>query len=218
MLFSSQPEWADVTPTPQLEAPGEPVVRIRYDEDYEDAMGLLRSLMAKEELSDRALHLTSVVIFMNSAHLTVWEYRRCILRALNSKARWLAELEFMHEVNELNTKNYQLWNHRRAVVEVLLPSDTEERRRASLLKGETLESEHTLDKELEHIEEVFESDAKHYHAWAHRQWVAERHGCWKRELALTEEMIERDPHNNSAWNYRLDDRTQGSALLSLRTP
>ncbi|QDZ19902.1 protein prenylyltransferase [Chloropicon primus] len=208
-LLSEQPEWADLAPIPQREGV-EPVVQIMYDKDYSDAMGLLRALMLKGELSERALHLTSVVIFMNSAHVTVWEFRRCVLSSLNSKMRWLAELEFMHEVNEMNTKNYQLWNHRRAVLQVILPTTPVERERNSSLRADTMVSDHTLEKELAHLSAVFEADSKHYHAWAHRQWVVGRHKCWATEMELTKAMIARDVYNNSAWNHRffvLENRT-----------
>merc|ERR1712151_67378 len=109
----------------------------------------------------------------------------------------------MQEVNEVNTKNYQLWNHRRAVVEVLLPTTTNESERKARLLQDSLESDHTLDRELAHLDEVFRSDAKHYHAWAHRQWLALRHNdFWEGELSLTGAMIKADVLNNSAWNHR----------------
>ena len=61
-LLSEHPEWADVVPIPQRES-AEPVVQILYDNEYSDAMGLLRALMLKGELSPRALHLTTIIIF-----------------------------------------------------------------------------------------------------------------------------------------------------------
>ena len=212
-LLSEHPEWADVVPIPQRES-AEPVVQILYDNEYSDAMGLLRALMLKGELSPRALHLTTIIIFMNSAHLTVWEFRRCVLASLNSKGKWLAELEFMDEVNRLNTKNYQLWNHRRAVLSTILPATSSERERTQRLRADTTRSEHTLDAELHYLEhQVFREDAKHYHAWAHRQWLVSRFGCWDGELAMTRRMIQRDKYNNSAWNHRFYALSKGAKPL-----
>jgi len=47
-----------------------------------------------------------------------------------------------------NSKNYQVWHHRKVIVEWLKdPSE-----------------------ELAFIETVLSKDAKNYHAWQHRQW------------------------------------------------
>ena len=140
-------------------------------------MGLLRAIMMKGELSARALHLTSVIIFMNSAHFTVWEFRRCVLHAMKSKGAWLGELEFMMEINQINTKNYQLWNHRRSVVKMLIPLPSEAAEAGAeggsggngVLRMDTLRSDHTLEKELAHLNAILEEDQKHYHAWVSSQ-------------------------------------------------
>ncbi len=55
-------------------------------------------------------------------------------------------MDFMDTFSEENPKNYQIWHHRRAVVE--------------LFKDST--------REKSFCEKVFEVDAKNYHAWAHR--------------------------------------------------
>jgi protein farnesyltransferase/geranylgeranyltransferase type-1 subunit alpha len=52
----------------------------------------------------------------------------------------------MDSFAEENPKNYQIWYHRRAIVEEL---------------GEAT-------RELEFCAKVFREDAKNYHAWAHR--------------------------------------------------
>jgi hypothetical protein len=56
------------------------------------------------------------------------------------------ELNFMDSFSEDNPKNYQIWYHRRAVVELIGNAD----------------SEKTF------CDRVFSVDAKNYHAWAHR--------------------------------------------------
>jgi protein farnesyltransferase/geranylgeranyltransferase type-1 subunit alpha len=58
----------------------------------------------------------------------------------------MEELNFMDEFSSENPKNYQIWYHRRAVVEMLGDGS----------------------RELDFTAEVFEVDAKNYHAWAHR--------------------------------------------------
>lgn len=52
----------------------------------------------------------------------------------------------MDSFAEENPKNYQIWYHRRSIVEEL---------------GDA-------DRELDFCASVFKADAKNYHAWAHR--------------------------------------------------
>ena len=56
------------------------------------------------------------------------------------------ELDFMDSFSKENPKNYQIWYHRRAIVELM---------------GDA-------SRELAFCEEVFAEDSKNYHAWAHR--------------------------------------------------
>jgi protein farnesyltransferase/geranylgeranyltransferase type-1 subunit alpha len=56
------------------------------------------------------------------------------------------ELNFMDTFAEENPKNYQIWFHRRVIVERL---------------GDP-------SRELEFTQAVFEVDGKNYHAWSHR--------------------------------------------------
>ena len=69
------------------------------------------------------------------------------------------------------------------------------------LKVDTIET-YTLKDEFDHLGEIFAEDAKHYHAWAHRQWLVRTHGCWDKEMTFTKELIKEDVYNNSAWNHR----------------
>ncbi len=185
-LLSEEPEWSDLAPIPQKEGV-EPVVQILYEKEYSDAMGLLRAVMLKGELSARALHLTSLIIFMNSAHFTVWEFRRCVLAHLRSRAKWMAELEFMQEVNLMNTKNYQLWNHRRVVIQMLFPLPQAQAQPA--LAMDTLEL-YTLEDEFAYLAGVTADDSKHYHAWAHRQWLVRAYDRWRGEMDFTTGLLQ----------------------------
>ena len=72
------------------------------------------------------------------------QYRRDCLRSINSDLS--EEFLFMDAFAEDNPKNYQIWFHRRAIVEM----------------------SNDFSKELDFCAKVFEVDAKNYHAWAHR--------------------------------------------------
>ena len=77
-------------------------------------------------------------------------------------------------------QNYQIWHHRRAVVELLGDGS----------------------KEKEWTGAVFENDAKNYHAWSHRQWAVQHFKLWDGELEYCDRLIREDVRNNSAWNQR----------------
>lgn len=72
---------------------------------------------------------------------------RDILSALDMDL--LAELAYCEEVIVDNAKNYQVWHHRRCIVEQLADAS----------------------RELQLTAEVLDLDAKNYHAWQHRQWA-----------------------------------------------
>ena len=64
--------WADNVPLPQDDGGLHPLAAIAYSEEYSEAMGYLRAVMAKNEFSERVLGLTEHIISMNPAHYTVW--------------------------------------------------------------------------------------------------------------------------------------------------
>lgn len=59
------------------------------------------------------------------------------------------ELHYISETIKEHPKNYQVWHHRRVIVEWL----------------------NDASKELQFTNEVLGLDSKNYHAWQHRQWV-----------------------------------------------
>lgn len=59
------------------------------------------------------------------------------------------ELDYTEEIISRNPKSYQVWHHRRVIVEWLNDGS----------------------KELDLTERILDMDAKNYHAWQHRQWA-----------------------------------------------
>ena len=108
--------FADVTPIPQDDGPN-PVVAINYNDDYRELMDLFRAVTAADERSERALDLTAEVIEHNAANYTAWHFRRRCLEALG--ADLYKELRYIEEKAYDTPKNYQIWFHRRAIVESL---------------------------------------------------------------------------------------------------
>lgn len=71
-FYSESSEWADIVPIPQDDGGLNPLAAIAYPDEYSEAMSYLRALMARNEISERALLLTVDIIGMNPAHYTVW--------------------------------------------------------------------------------------------------------------------------------------------------
>jgi protein farnesyltransferase/geranylgeranyltransferase type-1 subunit alpha len=63
--------WKDVTPIPQGDAE-RPMVQIAYEPEYRKAMNLFRGILKKDERSERALKLTTLILQYNPGHYTVW--------------------------------------------------------------------------------------------------------------------------------------------------
>ena len=89
-------------------------------------------------------------------------------------------MDYIRGVIEENPKNYQVWQHRRSIVESLN------------------EPQH----ELRLCEIILAGDAKNYHAWQHRQWAIKTFNLYDGELAYLDRLLQEDVRNNSAWNQR----------------
>ena len=70
--YAEDPAWADIEPFQQDDGGPNPLAAIAYTEGYSEAMSYLRAIMARDEMSERALALTEDIIEMNPAHYTVW--------------------------------------------------------------------------------------------------------------------------------------------------
>lgn len=162
-----------------------PLCQIAYTERFVEVHERFYAVLEKEEVSEEALALTEEVIDENSANYTAWWYRRRCLIALRRNLR--DELcGFTTSWANKSLKNYQVWQHRRWIVEQL--GDP---------KGE-----------LEFCADCLERDNDHkvYNIWAHRQWILRKFDLWEsvreEELAFVNKYIDLDVRNNSAWNHR----------------
>jgi hypothetical protein len=127
-----------------------------------ELMDLFRAVLVSGEKSQRVLELIEELLETNPANYTIWsvpilgdrsrpppvpplrQYRRQVLSHLQIDLR--EELDYMDSFADDNPKNYQIWFHRRSIVE---------------RSGDP-------SRELAFTAAVFEVDSKNYHAWSHR--------------------------------------------------
>ncbi|KAG1681819.1 Protein farnesyltransferase/geranylgeranyltransferase type-1 subunit alpha [Nymphon striatum] len=149
-----------------------PKVRVKDIFDY------LRAVMRTKEISERVLLLTTDAINQNPANYSVWTYRRDLLQGLNKNLK--EELSYCSGIITHHSKSYQVWQHRKVIVDWLKdPSE-----------------------EVKFCEKILKRDAKNYHAWQYRQWVVKEFSLWDNELDYINSLLEQDVRNNSAWNHR----------------
>ena len=65
-----------------------------------------RAIVASEEVSERALELTTDTVALNPANYSAWHHRRTLLKALNSDL--VEEMNYCRAVIEEHPKNYQV--------------------------------------------------------------------------------------------------------------
>ncbi|KIJ25487.1 hypothetical protein M422DRAFT_273526 [Sphaerobolus stellatus SS14] len=180
-LYSENPDWNDVEPVPQHDDGANPLAPILYSQEYKDAMDYFRGIVKTGELSPRVLQLTEHIIRMNPGMYSVWQYRYDTLIA--TKADLKAELLLMDDIGSEHMKTYQVWHHRRLLIQILK----------------------TPIPELAFIESVLDIDSKNYHTWSYRQWLLAHfndESLWAGEILYVERMLEADVRNNSAWHHR----------------
>lgn len=175
--FQLRDGWDDVTPEPQDDGP-DPVAVIDYTERFRNTFDYFRAILKLNEHSERAFDLTTECCELNPANYTVWYFRRVLLKALSKDLA--AELRYISDVIRKHSKNYQVWHHRKLVVEGLGDASEEKKFTA----------------------EILNRDDKNYHCWQHRQWVISTFKLWDDELDFTADLISEDIRNNSAWNQR----------------
>jgi len=133
-------------------------------------------------VSPRAFALTTKVIQMSNGNYCAWFYRRKCLSELKMSLE--EEMEWLRSNFALDLqKNYQIWHHRRCIVE-LLGADND------------------FEAEMDFLAQIFAEESKNYHAWSYRIWLVERFTLYEGELEYAESLLDDDVCNNSAWSYR----------------
>ncbi|CAI4045396.1 hypothetical protein N7582_003511 [Saccharomyces uvarum] len=181
-------DYSDITPLPIQTGLQDELCQIMYTDEYKQLMGLARAMLSVNELSPRALQLTSQIIDVAPAFYTMWNYRFNIIRhnvaGCDDAISYLnKELDWLDEVTLNNPKNYQIWSYRQ-----------------SLLK---LHPSPSFKRELPVLKLMVDDDSKNYHVWSYRKWCCLFFNDFQHELAYTNDLIDADIYNNSAWTHRM---------------
>jgi protein farnesyltransferase/geranylgeranyltransferase type-1 subunit alpha len=171
-------QWGDVTPVPQFSDKVE-ILKIKYSKKEKTLLDIFRGVLQTKELSVRVYNLTTLVIKYFPTNYVAWVLRRqCIneIKEIDPKK----ELDWLDKQMVENQKNYQIWHHRKLLIEKLNDASHEKKM----------------------LDNVFESEPKNFHAWSHRIWMIRRFNNVEGEFEYIEKMLENDIKNNSVWNYR----------------
>ncbi|KAL6786003.1 hypothetical protein ACKKBG_A01010 [Auxenochlorella protothecoides x Auxenochlorella symbiontica] len=214
----SDSHWRDLAPLPYPPLP-QPVVEIDMDEETALLMGRFWAVKTAGELSERALALTEhIILHINGAHYTVWEWRwRCVLALRGKEAGDVEESGSPPGVADTTpwpsasgfptavpAPALEAERELHAAVAAANPKNYQlwnARRRAAAAAGAG-----ALALELAFTGACLALDAKNYHAWSHRQAVvaaAWEESVARAELEATRQLLGEDPRNNSAWSYRM---------------
>lgn len=123
------------------------------------------------DIPERALELTALCLKFNPANYTTWWFRRQCLASLStpptsdfeSKYKFFNEnfiakdLMLASKLGGSNPKNYQVWYHRRNLLE---QSFSDMKSNSEIEGGSVLE---LVNEELEYIARVLAEDSKNYH-------------------------------------------------------
>lgn len=169
-----------------------------------EVMGYFRTVFIAQEMSERALALTTETIMLNQGNYTAWHFRRKLLHELGKDLAM--EILWLNSIGLQMEKNYQIWHHRRCIFEMLvrkLKGGQAEESKASE-GGIATNCAQVFAAEFGYLDEIFASDAKNYHGWSHHIWLIERYELHSepKHLEFVERMLDNDVQNNSVWSFR----------------
>jgi len=172
-------EWEkEFTPVPQFSDKVK-LMKIKYSEEESKIMDIFRAVFLSKEISYRVYDLTGLVISYFPNNYNAWVLRReCLdkIKEIDPKA----ELNWLDSIIIVNQKNYQIWHHRKLLIEKM----------------------NDASQEKNILAKVFESEPKNFHAWTHRIWMIRRFNNTENEFEFIDKMLKKDVKNNSVWNYR----------------
>ena len=172
-------EWEKIiTPVPQF-SENVKILQIKYSEQDKKIMNIFRAVLLSKEISLRVYDLTSLVLSFFPTNYACWVLRReCLDKVKEIDPN--QELVWLDDIMVENQKNYQIWHHRKLLIEKI--------------------NDASHEKKI--LNDVFLTEPKNFHAWTHRIWMIRRFNNVEGEFDFIEDMLKNDIKNNSVWNYR----------------
>ena len=155
------------------------ILKIEYSEIHNKLMGIFRYILITKEISLRVFNLTTEIIKISPWTYEVWVIRRHCLSDIE-EINIYDEIEYLNMIILNYPKTYQVWHHRRLLIDKL--------------------NECSQEKKI--LQKILDEDDKNFHCWSHRIWMIRRFNNAEGEFEFIDKMLEIDVKNNSVWNYR----------------
>lgn len=167
--------------------PDKNILQIDIPSYVEELLDKFNKNISLGNYGKETLEITSELIQAIKTNYTVWYVRRKCLE--HDKELLLQEIEYVIKLCDLTPKNYQIWRHRRCIIELINDINISKKDQI-ILQEQMLLPDHT----------------KNYHAWSYRQWLLHTYGdndIFYDDLINIDLSLHDDPLNNSLWNHRV---------------
>ena len=155
------------------------ILNIQYSKEKIQLMNIFRFILNSNEISQRVFDLTTEIIKISPSNYEVWVIRRKCLSEIE-EINIYNEIECLNEIIIHYPKVYQIWHHRKLIIDAL----------------------NDCSQEKKFMQKILDADSKNFHCWSHRIWMIRRFDNYEGEFEFINNMLENDVKNNSAWNYR----------------
>ena len=145
------------------------------NDPHRNIFDLFRRILHLEEFSKRGFYLSMHCIEVFPSMFTAYKYRRDCIKKKVIKIHPMHELNFMDKMMEESPKNFQILDHKKMFVEM----------------------SKKWKPEIQFVKNMFNYDAKNYHAWAYLIWLCEKFSLYEELKPMMEEMIDEDVGNSS---------------------
>lgn len=155
------------------------ILNIQYSKEKLQLMNIFRFILNSNEISQRVFDLTTEIIKISPSNYEVWVIRRKCFSEIE-EINIYNEIECLNEIIIHYPKVYQIWHHRRLIIDAL----------------------NDCSQEKKMMQKILNTDSKNFHCWSHRIWMIRRFDNYEGEFEFINNMIGNDVKNNSAWNFR----------------
>ena len=158
-------------------------IKLYYTFELAESFAILRYLLESKEFSDRGMEVTQFIVTQVENHYAAWAYRKSYFLKLADPQTVRPEIDFTTHLILQEPKGFQTWDHLRFCYDRL--------------------GQLAYPYFVDFLSQIYDHDAKNYHAWTFRVWATGRFGFHQDEWGLMSELLKRDVTNNSIWSYRI---------------